>query len=50
MNGGRLVLTERAVARDAGARGWTRVRIVSAASLVLWLSALLAGTWLTVAA
>jgi len=49
-NGGLLVLTERALARDSGPRGWMQVRIVSAASLVLWLSALLAGTWLTVAA
>jgi hypothetical protein len=49
-NGALLVLTERAVARNASVRGWSQVRIVSAASLVLWLSALLAGTWLTVAA
>ena len=51
MNGGLLVLAERAPRRAARAtRGWARLRLVSAASLVLWLSALLAGTWLTVAA
>jgi hypothetical protein len=50
LNGGVLVLTERAAARSAGDREWARLRTVSAASVVLWLSALLAGTWLTVGA
>jgi hypothetical protein len=50
LNGAWLVLTERAAARSAGDRDWARLRMVSAASVVLWLSALLAGTWLTVAA
>jgi len=49
-NGGLLVLAERAASRGAGERGWSRLRLFSAASLVLWLAALLAGTWLTVAA
>ena len=50
LNGGGLVLTERAVARGAGARDWARLRMASVVSVVLWLSALLAGTWLTVGA
>jgi uncharacterized membrane protein len=50
LNGGVLVLAERAAARGAGDRTWARLRTVSAASVVLWLSALLAGTWLTVGA
>ena len=49
-NGALLVLSERATVRGAGDRGWARLRLVSAASLALWLLALLAGTWLTVAA
>src|SRR5918995_5819514 len=48
LNGAVLVFTERAAARSAGDRDWARLRAVSAASVVLWLSALLAGTWLTV--
>jgi hypothetical protein len=50
LNGGGLVLAERAVARGAGDRDWARLRMASAVSVVLWLSALLAGTWLTVGA
>jgi hypothetical protein len=50
LNGGGLVLTERAVARRPGDRGWARLRTISAVSMALWLSALLAGTWLTVGA
>jgi hypothetical protein len=50
LNGVVLVLTERAAVRSGGDRDWARLRAVSAASAVLWLSALLAGTWLTVAA
>ena len=50
LNGAVLVFTERAAARSAGDRDWARLRAVSAASVVLWLSALLAGTWLTVGA
>jgi hypothetical protein len=50
INGGLLVLSERAAAGGAGNGGWARLRFVSAASLALWLLALLAGTWLTVAA
>jgi hypothetical protein len=50
LNGGGLVLAERAVARGAGDRAWARLRMASAVSVVLWLSALLAGTWLTVGA
>lgn len=49
-NGALLVLAERAALRDGGDPGWARLRLVSAASLTLWLLALLAGTWLTVAA
>jgi hypothetical protein len=50
VNGVVLVLTERAAAAGTGERTWRRLRMVSLASVVLWLSALLAGTWLTVAA
>jgi hypothetical protein len=50
VNGAVLVLTERAAAGSAGDRAWARLRMVSATSVVLWLSALLAGTWLTVGA
>ena len=50
INGAFLVLAERAAARGDGDGGWARLRLVSAASLALWLMALLAGTWLTVAA
>ena len=50
LNGGGLVLTERAAARTAGDRDFARLRMASAVSVVLWLSALLAGTWLTVGA
>ena len=50
INGGLLVLSERAAAGGTGDGGWARLRFVSAASLALWLLALLAGTWLTVAA
>jgi hypothetical protein len=50
VNGAVLVLTERAAAGSGGDRPWARLRRVSVASVVLWLSALLAGTWLTVAA
>jgi hypothetical protein len=50
INGALLVLSERAAAGGVGDRGWARLRLVSAASLALWLLALLAGTWLTVAA
>jgi hypothetical protein len=49
-NGALLMLAERATARATDGRGWALLRMMSAASLVLWLSALLAGTWLTVAA
>jgi hypothetical protein len=50
LNGGGLVLSERAAARSSGDRDWVRLRMASAVSVVLWLSALLAGTWLTVGA
>jgi hypothetical protein len=49
LNGALLVFSERA-ARVSSDQAWVRLRVVSAVSLVLWLSALLAGTWLTVAA
>ena len=49
LNGAVLVFSEGA-ARVSSDQAWVRLRIVSAVSLVLWLSALLAGTWLTVAA
>ena len=50
MNGAVLVLTERAAAGSNRDRAWARLRMISATSVVLWLSALLAGTWLTAAA
>ena len=43
-------LTERAAAGSNRDRAWARLRMISATSVVLWLSALLAGTWLTAAA
>jgi hypothetical protein len=49
-NGALLMLAERAAAGRTAGRPWTLLRMLSGASLVLWLSALLAGTWLTVAA
>ena len=49
-NGGLLVLAERAAVGGNIDRVWTRLRVASAASVALWLAALLAGTWLTVAA
>jgi hypothetical protein len=49
VNGAVLVRAERA-ATGTGDRGWARLRLVSVASLALWLLGLLAGTWLTVAA
>jgi hypothetical protein len=49
LNGLGLLAAERALERGhAGA--WTRLGLASGASLVLWLTILLAGVWLTVAA
>ena len=47
-NGALLVAAERAAGADE--RAWVRLRMASAASVVLWLATLLAGTWLTVGA
>lgn len=49
LNGLGLLAAERAVGRGS-AEAWTRLGLVSAASLLLWLSTLLAGVVLTVAA
>ena len=49
-NGALLVAAERAATVSASERGWVRVRVASAASAALWLTTLLAGTWLTVGA
>ena len=49
-NGALLVGAERAAAGGASERVWVRLRVASAASAALWLSTLLAGTWLTVGA
>jgi Family of unknown function (DUF6644) len=49
-NGALLVGAERAAAGGAGERTWMRLRVASAASAALWLTTLLAGTWLTVGA
>jgi hypothetical protein len=49
LNGTALLATERAV-RHGRARGWARLTVVSAVSLVLWLVILYFGVWLTAAA
>ena len=49
-NGALLVGAERAAAGGGSERVWMRVRVASAASAALWLTTLLAGTWLTVGA
>ena len=49
-NGALLVAAERAAAGGASEREWVRLRVASAASAALWLTTLLAGTWLTVGA
>jgi uncharacterized protein DUF6644 len=49
-NGALLVGAERAAAAGANERVWVRLRVASAASAALWLTTLLAGTWLTVGA
>jgi hypothetical protein len=49
LNGLGLLAAERAAVRGS-AGAWTRLGLVSAASLLLWLAILLAGVWLTVAA
>jgi hypothetical protein len=49
-NGALLVGAERAAAGGASERTWRRLRVASAASAALWLTTLLAGTWLTVGA
>lgn len=49
-NGALLVGAERAATVGSSERGWVRVRVASTASAVLWLTTLLAGTWLTVGA
>lgn len=49
LNGLGLLAAERAAA-SGRPQGWLRLGLASAASLVLWLSILFAGVWLTVAA
>jgi hypothetical protein len=49
LNGTALLAAERAVRRGR-ARGWARLTVVSAVSLVLWLVILYFGVWLTAAA
>jgi hypothetical protein len=49
-NGTGLLLAESMARRSSGDKGWPRLAAGSLASMVLWLSILLVGTWLTVAA
>jgi hypothetical protein len=49
LNGLGLLVAERAIER-ASARSWRGLGLASGASLALWLTILLAGVWLTVAA
>ena len=50
LNGVGLLAAERAATREPGPRGWRRLGLVSAVSLMLWLAIPYVALWLTVAA